>query len=95
MNILIFNLFISLFCSIPILLYLKYPQLKNNHFQNHFIILIIKLLFISMFIYFFIFNLSISNYKIFIISGYINFTFFHITEGLISQKILLKDDKNK
>ena len=39
-----------------------------------------------MFIYFFIFNLSISNYKQFIISGVFNFTLFHIIEGLISQK---------
>ena len=86
MNILIFNLFISLFCSIPILLYLKYPQLKNNHFQNHFIILIIKLLFISMFIYIFIYNFSISNPKIFIISGCFNFVLFHFIEGIVSQK---------
>ena len=82
--------------NISIIIIKAYPEIVyKNHFRNHAIIFVVKILFISMFIYFFIFNLSISNYKIFIISGYINFTFFHITEGLISQKILLKDDKNK
>ena len=92
----IFNAIIAFLSIIPIIIMKAYPEIVyKNHFRNHAIIFVIKILFISMFIYFFIFNLSISNYKIFIISGYINFTFFHITEGLISQKILLKDDKNK
>ena len=91
-----FNAIIAFLSIIPITIIKTYPEIVyKNHFKNHAIIFVIKILFISMFIYFFIFNLSISNYKIFIISGYINFTFFHITEGLISQKILLKDDKNK
>ncbi len=92
----IFNAIVAFLSIIPIIIIKAYPAIVyKNHFRNHAIIFVIKILFISMFIYFFIFNLSISNYKIFIISGYINFTFFHITEGLISQKILLKDDKNK
>ena len=92
----IFNAIIAFLSIIPIIIIKAYPEIVyKNHFRNHAIIFVIKILFISMFIYFFIFNLSISNYKTFIISGYINFTFFHITEGLISQKILLKDDKNK
>ena len=93
---LIFNIVIAILSIIPIIIIIKNPSIiHKNHFKNHAIIFVIKILFISMFIYFFIFNLSISNYKIFIISGYINFTFFHIIEGLINQKILLKDDKNK
>ena len=93
---LIFNIVIAFSSLVPIIITKKYPGIVHkNHFRNHAIIFVIKILFISMFIYFFIFNLSISNYKIFIISGYINFTFFHIIEGLINQKILLKDDKNK
>ena len=92
----IFNAIIAFLSIIPIIIIKAHSEIVyKNHFRNHAIIFVIKILFISMFIYFFIFNLSISNYKIFIISGYINFTFFHITEGLISQKILLKDDKNK
>tara|TARA_B100000519_G_C13974042_1_gene311348 strand:- start:88 stop:375 length:288 start_codon:yes stop_codon:yes gene_type:complete len=92
----IFNAIIAFLSIIPIIIIKAYPEIVyKNHFRNHAIIFVIKILFISMFIYFFIFNLSISNYKIFIISGYINFTFFHIIEGLINQKILLKDDKNK
>ena len=89
----IFNLLIALFCSISILIVYLIPAIiLTNHFKNHIIIFIVKLFFISMFIYFFIFNFSISDYKKFIISGYFNFTFFHIIEGLIYQKILLKDD---
>ena len=92
----IFNAIIAFLSIIPIIIIKAYPEIVyKNHFRNHAIIFVVKILFISMFIYFFIFNLSISNYKIFIISGYINFTFFHIIEGLINQKILLKDDKNK
>ena len=89
----IFNLLIALFCSISILIVYLIPTIiLKNHFKNHMIIFIVKLFFISMFIYFFIFNFSISDYTIFIVSGYFNFTFFHIIEGLIYQKILLKDD---
>jgi len=89
----IFNFLISLFSLIAILLMKQFPQLiQTNYFKNHLIIFILKFLFISMFIYIFIFNFSISDYKIFIISGYFNFTFFHIIEGIINQKILLKND---
>ena len=91
----IFNIMISLICFIPIYFYNQNAKnMMNNHFKTHFLIFILKLLFISMFIYIFIFNFSISDYKIFIISGYFNFTFFHIIEGLINQKILLKSEKN-
>ena len=92
----IFNLIISAICLMLILCIKIYPKIiLSNHFKNHIIIFLLKLFFISMFIYFFIYNFSISNYKIFIISGYINFTFFHIIEGLVNQKILLKDDESK
>ncbi len=89
--IIIFNFLISLFCIINIIIfyYLKI-KLSKNYFSNHALIFILKLSFISMFIYFFIFNLSISNYKQFIISGVFNFTLFHIIEGLISQKKIFK-----
>ena len=92
----IFNICISIIC-VSFIIFIKFlPQLiLKNHFKNHFIIFIIKLFFISMFICFFIFNFNISDYKIFIISGVFNFTFFHIIEGLMNQKILLKDDQKK
>ena len=90
---LIFNIIISILCIISILIIKFYPSIvRKNHFKNHVIIFIIKLLFISMFICFFIFNLSIPNYKIFIISGYVNFTIFHIIEGFLNQKILLEHE---
>ena len=78
---------ISILCLIPILLYYNNINfVSNNHFKNHFIIFISKLLFISMFIYIFIYNFSISNPKIFIISGCFNFILFHFIEGFVSQK---------
>ncbi len=82
-----FNSIISIICLIPILIYVYHPNmLSKNHFRNHFIIFILKLLFISMFIYIFIFNFSIYNPKIFIISGCFNFILFHFIEGFVSQK---------
>ena len=92
----IFNILVSILSLISIIiLYFNKNLLIKNYYKNHLIIFIIKLLFISMFIYFFIFNFSISDYKIFIISGYFNFIFFHIIEGLMNQKILLKNDYKK
>ena len=92
----IFNFIISLLLITSIvLIYFNKKKIITNYYKKHFIIFIIKLLFISMFIYFFIFNFSISDYKIFIISGYFNFIFFHIIEGLMNQKILLKNDYKK
>jgi len=89
--IIIFNLLISLFCVIHIICFYYFKiKLSKNYFSNHTLIFILKLSFISMFIYFFIFNLSILNYKKFIISGYLNFTVFHIIEGIISQKKILQ-----
>ncbi len=89
----LFNILIAFICFFFIIIVHSYPSIiKNNFFKNHIIIFIIKLFIISMFIYFFIFNFSISDYKIFIVSGYFTFTFFHIIEGLMNQKILLKND---
>ena len=89
----IFNLSISLISIFPIIIYYKYSRkILKNHFKNHIFIFLFKLLFISMFIYFFIYNFSISNYKIFIITGYMNFTFFHILEGIVSQKLMIETD---
>ena len=89
----IYNLIIAFICIIPIFLLTFLPKLiLLNHFKNHTIIFITKLLFISMFIYFFIYNFSISNYRIFIISGYINFTIFHIIEGFVNQKNLFNNE---
>jgi hypothetical protein len=90
---LVFNVIIAILCIIPILIIKFYPSMvRKKHFKKHVMIFIVKLLFISMFIYFFIFNLSIPNYRIFIISGYINFTIFHIIEGFLSQKNLLENE---
>ena len=92
----IYNLIIAFICIIPIFLLTFLPKLiLLNHFKNHTIIFITKLLFISMFIYFFIHNFSISNYKVFIISGVFNFTFFHIIEGFVSQNILSNNEIKK
>ena len=92
----IYNFVISFICIIPIILLILFPKLiLNNQFQNHIKIFIIKLLFISMFIYFFLHNFNISNYTFFIISGVFNFTFFHLVEGLVSQNILNNNGTKK
>ena len=89
----IFNGLVSLLCIITIIACQCFPQLViNSYFKNHTSLFLIKLLFISMFIYLFIYNFSISNYKVFIVSGCINFTFFHILEGLLNHKILIKNE---
>ena len=89
----IFNAIIALLCIISILTCKFFKSFfLNNYFKNHAFIFLVKLLFISMFIYFFIYNFSISNYRIFIISGYINFTIFHIIEGFVNQKYLFKNE---
>ena len=85
----IFNVIIVLLCLIPILCFKTH---LINYFKNHAWIFFIKLLFISMFIYFFIYNFNISNYRIFIISGYINFTIFHIIEGFVKQNKLFNNE---
>ena len=88
----LFNVLITLICVVPIIFYYSQKTPIQNHFKKHTLIFLIKLLFISMFIYFFIFNFSISNYRIFIISGYINFTIFHIIEGFVNQKKIFNNE---
>ena len=89
----IFNVIVACFCLIPIIILLIYPGwIQKNSFNNHYIIFILKVLIISMFIYVFIYNFSISNYKIFIVSGTLNLTFFHALEGFITREFLLTDE---
>ena len=91
---LLYFLIIIIICSCPILIIWRYAdKFSNNLFRNHTIIFLIKLIIISMFIYVFIYNFSISNYKIFIISGTFNLTFFHALEGFLIQKFLFKNEK--
>ena len=90
MNIVLFNICIAFICIVPIILYIKFPSIANNHFKNHFLIFIIKLLFISMFIYIIIHNFNGVDLQLFIITGYGNFFIFHIIEGIISKNNLLK-----
>ena len=89
----IFNAIISLLCIILIFACKHFKKkILENYFKKHTSIFLFKLLFISMLIYFFIYNFSISNYRIFIISGYINFTIFHIIEGFVNQKNLFNNE---
>ena len=90
----IFNVIVACFCLIPIIILLIYPRwIQKNSFKNHYIIFILKVLIISMFIYVFIYNFSISDYKIFIISGTFNLTFFHALEGFLIREFLFKNEK--
>ena len=89
----LFNVIIAFLCIIPIFVYKYFKNsFLNNYYKKHSLIFLFKLLFISMFIYFFIYNFSISNYRIFIITGYINFTIFHLIEGFINQKNLFNNE---
>ena len=89
----IFNILISLICIFLIIIFYYFKiNIFNDYFENHVVIFLFKLLIISMFICLFIYNFSISNYKIFVISGVLNFTFFHILEGFVIQKKLLKNE---
>ena len=58
--------------------------------KKHILIFIIKMLIISMFIYFFINNFKGSDFNLLIITGYINLAIFHIIEGFMVQKIIFK-----
>ena len=90
---LFYCLILIIICSSPILIIWRYSEkFSNNLFRNHIIIFFIKLIIISMFIYVFISNLSISNSRLFITIGCFIFVIFHFIEGLIVQKILLKDE---
>ncbi len=95
-KLIIFNILISFFCLIPIY-YTCYQKSSNikHYFKKHIIIFLIKLLFISMFIYLFINNFNGLNIQLFIITGYINFTIFHFIEGFLSQKKHLNELFNK
>ena len=90
-----FHLIISFLCSASILLYYKYPSLANKHLKNHLIIFLLKLLIISMFIYFFINNFRGSDFRILIVSGYSNLAILHIIEGFLVQKIIKENDIRK
>ena len=90
---LLYFLIIIIICSCPILIIWRYAdKFSNNLFRNHTIIFLIKLIIISMFIYVFISNLSISNSRLFITIGCFIFVIFHFIEGFIVQKILITDE---
>ena len=90
----IFSIALIFFGICPII-YIKYnPDLiYKSPLKTHMILFFIKLIINSMFIYLFIFNLSISNTKLFIILGCFIFIVFHFIEGFISQNILVSNGK--
>ena len=73
-------------------MYYKLDFIIRKSLKNHLIFFLCKLIIISMFIYVFISNLSISNSRLFITIGCFIFVIFHFIEGLVVQKILLKDE---
>ena len=94
MILILYCIILSFFCLIPIFIMLLQPAFfKKSSLKTHLIIFLIKLIIISMFIYLFISNLSISDYKLFIMVGCFIFTIFHFIEGFIIQNILIKDGK--
>ena len=90
---LLYCLILMIICSSPILIILRHSEkFMNNLFRNHVIIFFIKLGIISMFIYVFISNLSISNPRLFITIGCFVFVTFHFIEGFVVRKFLIKDE---
>ena len=82
-------------CLIPILIIkLKPTFFYNSYLKQHILIFLTKLIIISMFIYIFISNLSISNTKLFIIVGCFICVIFHFIEGFILQKTIIKNGKS-
>ena len=90
----IYSAVLIFICCIPIFIIYRYPKIfQKNIFTKHLIFFSIKLIIISMFIYIFLSNLSISDYKLFIIIGCFIFVVFHFIEGFILQNILTKHGK--
>ena len=90
----IYCITLIMLCSIPIIFIKLKPNIfKRSSLKIHFKIFLCKLIIISMFIYIFLSNLSISDYKLFIIVGCFIFVVFHFIEGFIIQNILIKDGK--
>ena len=87
----LYSISLIILCCIPIII-IQYQSniIIKNSLKNHLIFFLCKLIIISMFIYIFISNLSISNYKLFIIIGCFIFVVFHFIEGFILQNILTK-----
>ena len=89
-----FCLTLIIVCSIPICIIKYKPNFfKKSTLKIHLKIFLLKLIIISMIIYIFISNLSISESKLFIIIGCFIFIFFHFIEGFILQNILTKNGK--
>ena len=81
-------------CCIPVLILSYKPNIFiKNHLKIHLIFFLCKLIIISMFIYIFLSNLSISNYKLFIIIGCFIFVVFHFIEGFILQRTIIDNGK--
>ena len=82
-------------CLIPILIIKFQPSLfYQSYLKQHILIFLTKLIIISMFIYIFISNLSISNTKLFIIVGCFICVIFHFIEGFILQKTIIKNGRS-
>ena len=86
----LYCIILIILCCVPIAII----QCRSMVFiKNHLMFFLWKLIIISMFIYVFLSNLSISDYKLFIIVGCFIFVVFHFIEGFIIQNILTKDGK--
>ena len=93
---LIYSFIILLLCFFPIVIIYANPLFfKKNIFKNHLIIFFIKLIIISMFIYFFISKFNISNIQLFIIVGCCIVVICHFIEGFVLQNIILKNEHKK
>ena len=84
---------IALCCSPVVIIHYKSDFIIKKILKNHLIFFLCKLIIISMFIYIFLSNLSIPDFKLFIVVGCFIFVAFHFIEGFIVQKKILKNGK--
>lgn len=66
-------------------------QTEKVKLKNHFVILGIKVIFISVIISLFCLNMGKSNYTFLILTGFFNLVVFHFIEAFVIQKKLINN----
>lgn len=90
--ILLMNIIIALAGFVGIIAARKLSrQTKRMDFKNHFVILGIKVVFISAIVILFCFNTEKNTHALLILTGLLNLIVFHFIEAFITQKIIINN----